>query len=257
MLKDEIKALLSAFLTRLKNDLAGLSLEKLLTSDLWTKHSKVIIALAILIGTVFVMQACGLFLRPTPPQPVTALPQEVAATPAGVEVAADRAQVPMSDAQLQEAAGKIAVAEDTPPIDVVQTTGKELPKAVAAGIAAADADFAILTAPKKPDAIPPMRVDKPGAAPSAQALAANIKPDQPVTLNQYNIQAYPKELHILNLGLRSVSAAYVHKTKIPKIPLVLPKGGVGYVGPYVGAWHNGTFSINRDTRLDGGITLVF
>jgi hypothetical protein len=261
-MNDTLKNLLNSILTLLKEQFTKLAAQSLQgDGSLWPKYRPVILALAVLIGAVVVIQSCALFMEPTPRQPVTTLPQEVAATPAGVEVAADRAQVPMSDAQLREAAAQIAASPAKVPDAVVQTTGRELPQAVSAGLAASGGDFAIVTDPQRPGASPAMTLNKAPSSHdyrfSAHPSYNTVGPNQPVTLNQYNIKAYPDQLRIVNIGLRSVSAAYIHKVNLPKIPLLLPKGGVGYAGPYVGIWHDGAWRIDQNTRYDAGLTIAF
>lgn len=52
-------------------------------------------------------------------------------------------------------------------------------------------------------------------------------------LNVYNIKAYPQSLIEFGVGSRGREIAYLTRINAPRIPLLLPKGGVGYLGPYL------------------------
>ena len=152
-----------------------------------------------------------------PARPVTFESQKQASTPAGVEQAADNAQVPISPAQASAIATAIEQDADKPPAAVVQTTGAQLQQTVAKETQKFKADFAIVTDPKN----------------SSMAIKpAAIPPNTPVVFNQYNIKAYPDRLIQIGGSYQEVFAAYSWKVNVSKIPLIAPHGDVGYLGLY-------------------------
>jgi cytoskeletal protein RodZ len=199
----------------------------------------------------------------SPPQPVTPLSQTEAQTPAGVKHAAENAQIPLSPAQAEKIAEEIKQAANRPPDATTQTTGAELPQTVEANRKKAKADMAILTRPDMPNSTPDVSSKKQSETSLSLRQLQNqtkaelppaIKPEDPVILHQYNIKAYPDTLTSINLGLRTASAARVHKVKVPSIPWFLPRGGVGYAGPYIGIIHQ---QYKKIDFIDGGLTVIF
>lgn len=119
-----------------------------------------------------------------PPNPVTYESQQQAETPAGVDQAAQAAHITMLRSQLQEAADQIAKLQNKPPDVIYQTTVQQVPAQVAANVNTAGADFAIVTDPAHP----------------GQAVdLTTLKPDNPVTLNEYNVYAYKKIIRGINV----------------------------------------------------------
>jgi hypothetical protein len=165
------------------------------------------------------------------PVSVTPLSQEQARTPAGVQLAADKAFVPLSKPQVQEVAVKIVQAETRPPDRVVASTGKDVVKTVESVRKATKADFAIVTDPQKPQ-------EKPA-----------VKSDEPVNLNVYNIKAYPKKMVEVSAGMHGADIAYLKRVNVPKIPVILPKGTVAYAGPFIRTEYG-------SGKVDGGVRLV-
>ncbi len=167
-------------------------------------------------------------------QPVTVTPlsEEQARTPAGVQLAADQALVPVSKQQVREVALKIAQTEDGLPDRVIVTTGKEVENTVENVRQETKADFAIVTNPRKPQ-------EKPV-----------VEPNEPVKLNVYNIKAYPRNMVEISAGVHGGDIAYLKRVTVPKIPVVLPKGTVAYAGPFIRTEYGGG-------RLEGGIRFVF
>lgn len=108
-------------------------------------------------------------------QPVTGMSQQQAETVQGVQLAADNAQVPMLQSQLEEARAEIARLKNLPPDVIVKTKTEYVVKEVEKGVTRSGADFAILTDSDNPDK--PVKVDE---------LPANAD----ITLNQYNVHAY-------------------------------------------------------------------
>jgi hypothetical protein len=222
-----------------------------------------LLALCLLVW--FAFQGCK---QGTPAQPVSYTSQEKAQTPEGVNDAAQVAKVPISDEQAQEAAKTIQKAAGKPPDSIVKTTGANLQTAAASALTASGGDFAMITDPKQPNQAPVLVGQATGSTssisykkdvmPANQTQAAvqtdAIKPDDPVVLNQYNIQAYPQHLTVAHIGVYSAGVARLNKVNIDAIPIFLPKGGVGYVGPYVGITHNHFESVEH---VDFGITVAF
>lgn len=188
--------------------------------------------LLIVLSLSLVVTIICLAWRQHQPVTVTPLSEEQARTPAGVQFAADRALVPVSKQQVREVALKIAQTEDGLPDRVIATTGKEMERTVENVRQATQADFAIVTDPRKPQ-------EKPV-----------VKPEEPVNLNVYNIKAYPRNMVEVSAGIHGGDIAYLERISVPKIPVVLPKGTVAYAGPFIRTEYGGG-------RFDGGIRLVF
>ena len=121
-----------------------------------------------------------------PPQTVTTESQTQAETPAGVEQAANLAHVPISDDQAQQAATQIkyVYSHDVQPIYTITTTGNKVQKVAETAQNNAGADFSIITDKSNPNS----KVDI-SAIPSTST----------VELNQYNVQAYKKTLHTIEV----------------------------------------------------------
>lgn len=162
---------------------------------------------------------------------VSTMSQEQAITPAGIQLASEKAQIPLTKIQVRDAAEEIKSAGGKPPERIVKTTGEQLETTVEQGRKATGADFAILTNPAKP-------AEKPV-----------VKTDEPVNLNVYNIKAYPKNMAEVSVGVRGADIAYLRRVDIPKVPLLLPKKNVGYWGPFIRAEYAGR-------KVDGGLRLV-
>lgn len=140
----------------------------------------------ILFGILAVIVAVLLFRGcKTEPQKVTVEPQVEAQSEAGVEKAADNAKVPVSRQQAQDAAQKIRYIyqHDEPPEYTIVTTGGDVEKQAQAAQERAGADFSIVA-----------------STDGAPANTASISKDKPVELNQYNVQAYKKVLHTVEVS---------------------------------------------------------
>lgn len=141
---------------------------------------------AIIFGILAVIVAVLLFRGcKTEPQKVTVEPQSEAQTETGVEKAADKAQVPVSRQQAQDAAQEIRYIyqHDDPPEYTIITTGGDVEKQAQAAQERAGADFSIVA-----------------STDGAPANTASISKDKPVELNQYNVQAYKKTLHTVEVS---------------------------------------------------------
>jgi multidrug efflux pump subunit AcrB len=164
------------------------------------------------------------------PETVTIMPQSQAETSQGVAKAADAANVPMSKPQQQEVAAKIDKVKEKPPDKIVRTTGENVAAETEKERNKAGADFAIVTDPKNPDEQPA------------------VNPDDPVKLNVYNIKAYPKRFAEVSIGINGADVAYLRRVDIPKVPLLVPKGAVGYAGPFIRAEY-GSGGVDAGLRL--------
>lgn len=141
----------------------------------------------VVLGVLLVVVAVLLFrgCKTEQPQKVTVEPQTQAQTEAGVEKAADAAQVPVSRQQAQQAAQEIRYIyeHDTKPEYTVITTGGDVERQAQAAQERAGADFSIVASQGGE------KVD-----------VASIGKDEPVELNQYNVQAYKKVLHTVEVS---------------------------------------------------------
>ena len=141
---------------------------------------------AIIFGILAIIVAVLLFRGcKTEPQKVTVEPQSEAQTETGVEKAADNAQVPVSRQQAQDAAQEIhyIYEHDTKPEYTIVTTGGDVERQVQAAQERAGADFSIVASDD-----------------GEKADVASISKDKPVELNQYNVQAYKKVLHTVEVS---------------------------------------------------------
>lgn len=147
-------------------------------------HRRIIggVALVVLLVVIAVLLFRGC---KTEPQKVTVEPQTQAQSEAGVEKAADNAQVPVSREQAQDAAQEIRYIykHDTKPEYTIITTGGDVERQAQAAQERAGADFSIVA---------------PGDGEKADVTS--ISKDKPVELNQYNVQAYKKVLHTVEVS---------------------------------------------------------
>ena len=140
----------------------------------------VVLCVLLVVIAVLLFRGCK-----TEPQKVTVEPQTQAQTEAGVEKAADNAQVPVSRQQAQDAAQEIRYTyqHDTKPEYTIITTGGDVEKQAQAAQERAGADFSIVASDN-----------------GAPANTASISKDKPVELNQYNVQAYKQVLHTVEVS---------------------------------------------------------
>ena len=140
----------------------------------------VVLCVLLVVIAVLLFRGCK-----TEPQKVTVEPQTQAQSEAGVEKAADNAKVPVSRQQAQDAAQEIhyIYEHDTKPEYTIVTTGGDVEKQAQAAQERAGADFSIVAST---DGTP--------------ANTASISKDKPVELNQYNVQAYKKTLHTVEVS---------------------------------------------------------
>ncbi|MCM0759624.1 hypothetical protein M7775_13780 [Sporomusa sphaeroides DSM 2875] len=144
---------------------------------------------AILLGVVLLVAVAGwlLWQHYNQPEPVTPLSQQQAETPAGVEHAADNAQVKLMQEQLNEAAKEIARLKNKPPDKVVVTEVKVVEKVVEKEVEKRGANFGIVTDPANPE------------KPVDLGEIAKLPEGTIVNLNQYNVFAYKKIIRGVNV----------------------------------------------------------
>lgn len=152
----------------------------------WVEAHKKLIAY-IAAGAVLICAAFLIYRHFHQPEPVTTESQTQAETPAGVEQAADRAHVPISNDQAQQAASQIKYiySHDVQPVYTITTTGSKVQKVAETAQNNAGADFSIITDKSNPTATTDLKTLPAGST---------------VELNQYNVQAYKKVLHTIDIG---------------------------------------------------------
>lgn len=144
---------------------------------------------------------------------VTFSTQEQAETTAGVHQAASDADVKLDADQEKEISTVIKEIRTTEqvPVYVVQTTGANLNEATETARKRAEADFSIVTR----DTTPTDTTDKILPSEALQTAEA-ITDNAPVTLNQYNIQAYKKHINTIEYQPWEKTIGYTHQWKITK-----------------------------------------
>jgi len=166
----------------------------------------VLLAIALLFGAY---KAWAYF---HPPNPVTFESQQQASTPAGVMQAANNAQVPLTASQAFDVSEYIRDNQNTYPTSTETTTGSKLQQVVSNAVYKFGGDFAIVTDPKNPTQKPV------------------VKPGDTVVLNEYVTKAYPDHLLTAGGGKGRYLVGWSVRVNVPKIPLLAPRGDVGYVG---------------------------
>lgn len=101
--------------------------------------------LCIALALIILMVGSMIWGKLHPLQPVVFESQQQASTPAGVEKAANDAQVPISQAQAIAIAAVIKQFVDKPPDAVVQTTGAKLEATIKAELKKSGGQFAIVS----------------------------------------------------------------------------------------------------------------
>ncbi len=192
-------------------------------------HARTLLCVAL----VLILLLAGMLVwgKLHPPGTVTFETREQAATPAGAEKAANAAQVSISPSQAAEIADVIKESADREPDAVVQTTGESLKATIKTELHKAGGQFAIVTDSKKPASMPVPLPDNSKAA-TALSNAGALPSGTPVTLNQYNINAYPDRLIQIGVSYHEVFASYSWRVSVPKLPLLAPHGAAGYLGAY-------------------------
>lgn len=151
----------------------------------WVEAHKKLIAY-IVAGAVLICAAFLIYRHFHQPEPVTTESQTQAETPAGVEQAAYRVHVPISNDQANDAATQIKYIyeHDVQPVYTITTTGSKVQKVAETAQNNAGADFSIIT-------------DK--SNPKKEIDLKTLPMASTVELNQYNVQAYKKILHTIEV----------------------------------------------------------
>ena len=161
-------------------------MDKLKTAADWLKsHKTVFIHVA---GIIVVVVLAILLWRYThQPEPVTTETQVQAETVQGITRAADNAHIGLVPDQAQQAADKIKYiySHDVQPVYTITTTGDKAQTCSQKAQEAAGADFSIVT-------------DK--YNPTKYTSLKTLPASSTVELNQYNVQAYKKVLHTVDVG---------------------------------------------------------
>ena len=136
-------------------------------------------------------------------KPVTTMPQQQAETPAGVEKAANNAHIKLDSGQtkqVSETIREIRVTEKEP-VYIIQTTGDKAQEVSEKASKQEKADFSIVTDKDHPDEA--VELDK-------------LDENETVNLNQYNIQAYKKQLNTIEYQPWEKTIGYTHSWKVSK-----------------------------------------
>ena len=173
----------------------------------WFVRNKNDLAGGFVFGCVAVIAAALLFIIDTTlkpaPEPVTTIPQQQAETPAGVEKAASNAHIKLDSGQtkqVSETIREIRVTEKEP-VYIIQTTGNKAQEASEKASKQEKADFSIVTDKDHPDEA--VELDK-------------LDENETVNLNQYNIQAYKKQLNTIEYQPWEKTIGYTHSWKVSK-----------------------------------------
>ena len=160
-------------------------MEKLKSAIEWAKPHKTIILYAV--GIILVAVLAVVAWRYTHrPEPVTTETQVQAQTVQGVDRAASNAHVTLTPDQSQQTADRIKYiyTHDVQPVYTITTTGANAEKQAQTAQESAGADFSIVT-------------DK--YNPTKQTSLKTLPASSTVELNQYNVQAYKKILHTIEV----------------------------------------------------------
>ena len=136
-------------------------------------------------------------------KPVTTMPQQQAETPAGVEKAASNAHIKLDSGQtkqVSETIREIRVTEREP-VYIIQTTGDKAREVSEKASKQEKADFSIVTDKDHSDEA--VELDK-------------LDENETVNLNQYNIQAYKKQLNTIEYQPWEKTIGYTHSWKVSK-----------------------------------------
>lgn len=173
----------------------------------WFVRNKNDLAGGFVFGCVAVIAAALLFIIDTTlkpaPEPVTTIPQQQAETPAGVEKAASNAHIKLDSGQtkqVSETIREIRVTEKEP-VYIIQTTGDKAQEVSEKASKQEKADFSIVTDKDHSDEA--VELDK-------------LDENETVNLNQYNIQAYKKQLNTIEYQPWEKTIGYTHSWKVSK-----------------------------------------
>lgn len=167
----------------------------------WNRGFFIVMSFLILLTVVFAFANAGLNRYTT--KPATTMPQQQAETPAGVEKAASNAHIKLDNGQtkqVSETIREIRVTEKEP-VYIIQTTGDKAQEVSEKASKQEKADFSIVTDKDHSDEA--VELDK-------------LDENETVNLNQYNIQAYKKQLNTIEYQPWEKTIGYTHSWKVSK-----------------------------------------
>ena len=161
----------------------------------------IVMSFLILLTVVVAFAKAGLNRYTT--KPATTMPQQQAETPAGIEKAASNAHIKLDSGQtkqVSETIREIRVTEKEP-VYIIQTTGDKAQEVSEKASKQEKADFSIVTDKDHSDEA--VELDK-------------LDENETVNLNQYNIQAYKKQLNTIEYQPWEKTIGYTHSWKVSK-----------------------------------------
>ena len=167
----------------------------------WNRGLFIVMSFLILLTVVFAFANAGLNRYTT--KPATTMTQQQAETPAGVEKAASNAHIKLDSEQtkqVSETIREIRVTEKEP-VYIIQTTGDKAQEVSEKASKQEKADFSIVTDKDHSDEA--VELDK-------------LDENETVNLNQYNIQAYKKQLNTIEYQPWEKTIGYTHSWKVSK-----------------------------------------
>lgn len=167
----------------------------------WNRGLFIVMSFLILLTVVFAFANAGLNRYTT--KPATTMPQQQAETPTGVEKAASNAHIKLDSGQtkqVSETIREIRVTEREP-VYTIQTTGDKAQEVSEKASKQEKADFSIVTDKDHSDEA--VELDK-------------LDENETVNLNQYNIQAYKKQLNTIEYQPWEKTIGYTHSWKVSK-----------------------------------------
>lgn len=167
----------------------------------WNRGFFIVMSFLILLTVVLAFANAGLNRYTT--KPATTMTQQQAETPAGVEKAASNAHIKLDSGQtkqVSETIREIRVTEREP-VYIIQTTGDKAQEVSEKASKQEKADFSIVTDKDHSDEA--VELDK-------------LDENETVNLNQYNIQAYKKQLNTIEYQPWEKTIGYTHSWKVSK-----------------------------------------
>lgn len=167
----------------------------------WNRGFFIVMSFLILLTVVLAFANAGLNRYTT--KPATTMTQQQAETPAGVEKAASNAHIKLDSGQtkqVSETIREIRVTEKEP-VYIIQTTGDKAQEVSEKASKQEKADFSIVTDKDHSDEA--VELDK-------------LDENETVNLNQYNIQAYKKQLNTIEYQPWEKTIGYTHSWKVSK-----------------------------------------
>lgn len=159
----------------------------------------------ILLLLLAICMVCFIYKQQKEIDEVTFMTQQQAETTEGIRKAAEKANTKLDYGQEREIVSTIKEIHTTEqvPVYVVKTAGNKLDEASEEARLKAGADFSIITGDAK-------QKQESASAPAEIADSASV------TLNQYNIKAYKKQLNTIEYQPWEKTIGYTHSWKIDK-----------------------------------------